>query len=57
MPTDAKERQESKSLLNIDASFCKIILVKDYIEPKQSEDGIVPIRLINFLLNPILLNY
>ena len=57
MPTDAKERQESNSLLNIDDSFRKIIIVKDYIKPKRNEDGIVTIGLIDFLLNTDLLNW
>lgn len=57
MPTDAKERQESASLLNIDDSFKKIIIVKDYIKPKRNEEGIVTIGLIDFLLNPELLNW
>ncbi len=57
MPTDAKERQESASLLNIDDSFKKIIIVKDYIKPKRNEEGIVTIGLIDFLLNPGLLNW
>lgn len=57
MPTDAKERQESASLLNIDDSFKKIIIVKDYIKPKRSEEGIVTIGLIDFLLNSELLNW
>lgn len=57
MPTDAKERQESASLLNIDDSFKKIIIVKDYIRPKRNEAGIVTIGLIDFLLNPELLNW
>lgn len=56
MPTDAKERQESQSLLNINDSFKKIIIVKDYISPKRNEDGIVTIGLIDFLLRPDLLN-
>lgn len=57
MPTDAKERQESASLLNIDDSFRKIIIVKDYIKPKRNEDGIITIGLIDFLLEPDMLNY
>ena len=57
MPTDAKERQESASLLNIDDSFKKIIIVKDYIKPKINEEGIVTIGLIDFLLNPKSLNW
>lgn len=57
MPTDAKERQELASLLNIDDSFRKIIIVKDYIKPKRNEDGIITIGLIDFLLEPDMLNY
>lgn len=57
MPTDAKERQESASLLNIDDSFKKIIIVKDYIKPKRNEAGIITIGLIDFLLNPDLLDF
>jgi hypothetical protein len=57
MPTDAKERQESASLLNIDDSFKRIIIVKDYIKPKRNDAGIVTIGLIDFLLNPELLNW
>ena len=52
MPTDAKERQESQSLLNIYDSFKKIIIVKDYIKPKRNEQGILTISLFDFLLNP-----
>ena len=57
MPTEAKERQESASLLNIDDSFKKIIIVKDYIKPKRNDDGLVTIGLIDFLLKPELLSW
>ncbi len=57
MPTDVKERQESASLLNIDDSFKKIIIVKDHIKPKRNEEGIVTIGLIDFLLKPDMLNW
>lgn len=57
MPTDAKERQESASLLNIDDSFKKIIIVKDHIKPKRNDEGIVTIGLFDFLLKPELLNW
>lgn len=56
MPTDAKERQESQSLLNLNDAFKKIIVVKDYINPKRNEEGIVTMGLIDFLLKPELLN-
>lgn len=57
IPTEAKERQESASLLNIDDSFKKIIIVKDYIKPKRNEQGIVTLGLMDFLLKPELLNW
>ena len=57
MPTDAKERQESASLLNIDDSFKKIIIVKDHIKPKRNDTGITTIGLIDFLLKPELLDW
>jgi hypothetical protein len=57
MPTEAKERQESASLLNIDDSFKKVIIVKDYIKPKRNESGIVTIGIIDFLLNVEMLDY
>lgn len=57
IPTDAKERQESASLLNIDDSFKKIIIVKDHIKPKRNESGIITIGLMDFLLKPDLLNW
>lgn len=57
MPTDAKERQESASLRNIDDSFKKIIIVKDHIKPKRNEDGIVTVGLIDFLMKPELIDW
>lgn len=52
MPDDAKERQESASLLGVPDSFKKIIVVKENIKPKRNEQGIVTIGLFDFLLNP-----
>ena len=52
MPNEAKELQESQSLLNISDSFKKIIIVKDYIKPKHNEQGILTISLFDFLLKP-----
>ena len=57
MPTEAKERQESESLRNINDSFKKIIIVKDDIKPKRNEEGIVTIGLFDFLLNSDSLNW
>ncbi len=57
MPTEAKERQESASLRNIDDTFKKVIVVKDYIKPKRNEYGIVTMGIIDFLLDVSMLDY
>ena len=57
MPTPEKEEQESASLLKIDDSFKKIIIVKDDIKPKRNEYGILTIGIMDFLLNKDSLNY
>ena len=44
-------QQESKSLLNIDDSFKKIIVVKDVPAPYYTEEGIMVIGLYDFLLD------
>ena len=46
-----KEQQEKNSLENIDDSFKKIIVQKDYLKPKTDEDGIIRMGLMNFLLD------
>ena len=45
-----KEIQESRSLMSIDDSFKKIIIVKDHIVPRRNEEGILTIGLFAFLL-------
>ena len=52
MPTKEKEEQEYASLLKINDSFKKIIVVKDDIKPKRNEYGILTIGIMDFLLNP-----
>ncbi len=50
IPDREKEIQESRSLININDSFKKIIIVKDYIMPRRNEEGILTIGLFDFLL-------
>lgn len=50
IPDEEKERQESRSLTNINDSFKKIIVVKDHIMPRRNEEGILTIGLFDFLL-------
>ena len=51
IPNREKEIQESRSLVSIDDSFKKIIIVKDHIMPRRNEDGILTIGIFDFLLN------
>lgn len=50
IPDREKEIQESRSLMNINDSSKKIIIVKDHIMPRRNEDGILTIGLFDFLL-------
>ena len=52
IPNKEKMEQEQKSLINIDDSFKKIIIVKDDINLWRNEAGILIISLEEFLLNP-----
>lgn len=51
LPSAEKAEQEKKSLLNIDDSFKKIIIVKDRVKAFLDDNGIVTINLFDFLLN------
>ena len=51
MNSEEKEKQEKKSLINIDDSFKKIIVVKENIMPRRDEYGITTIGIYDFLLN------
>ena len=52
IPNKEKMDQEQKSLININDSFKKIIIVKDDINFWRNEEGILIISLEEFLLNP-----
>lgn len=51
LPNEEKIKQEKASLLNVNDSFKKIIIVKDITKPQRDENGIVTINLYDFLLN------
>ena len=51
IPDNEKMKQESNSLLRIDDSFKKVIVVKDTPAPWYTEDGILVIGIYDFLLN------
>ena len=51
LPSSEKTDQEKASLLSIDDSFKKIIIVKDRIKPFWDKDGILIINLFDFLLD------
>lgn len=57
MSDKEKEMQESQSLLNINDSFKKIIIVKDDIKPWHNEQGILIMGLMDFLLDENCLEY
>lgn len=57
IPDKDKLDQESNSLRNIHDDFRKVIIVKDYINPWYTDDGILIIGLFDFLLNPSSLDF
>ncbi len=52
-----KQAQEERSLLKINDSFKKIIIIKDDIKAKRDENGILTIGLYDFLLHSDSLNW
>jgi hypothetical protein len=50
MPTEEKRMQEKASLVNVNDSFKKIILVRDVINVTRDEDGITTMSIYDFLL-------
>lgn len=50
MPTEEKRFQEKASLINVNDSFKKIILVKDVVNVTRDEDGITMMSIYDFLL-------
>lgn len=50
MPTEEKYIQEKASLVNVNDSFKKIILVKDVVNVTRDEDGITTMSIYDFLL-------
>ena len=50
MPTEEKRIQEKASLVNINDSFKKIIVVKDIVNVTRDEDGITTMIIYDFLL-------
>jgi predicted AAA+ superfamily ATPase len=51
IPDEEKRAQEKASLMNVNDSFKKIIIVKDVIKPTYDEDGILTMSIYDFLLN------
>lgn len=50
MPTEEKRIQEKASLVNVNDSFKKIIVVKDVVNVTRDEDGITTMSIFDFLL-------
>lgn len=57
MPNEEKKKQEERSLLKINDSFKKVIIVKDYIKRTRDENGIITMSIFDFLLDIDSLNY
>lgn len=51
LPDKEKRAQEMASLLKINDSFKKIIVVKDNINPWRDENGILTMGLVDFLMD------
>ena len=51
IPDAIKERQEKASLMNVQDSFKKIVIVKDVMKVKRDEYGITTMSVYDFLLN------
>lgn len=51
LPNEDKRKQEMGSLLRINDSFKKMIIVKDDIKPWRDENGILTMGLLDFLMN------
>ena len=52
LPDADKRKQEKASLVGIDDSFKKIVIVKDVVNVLRDDDGIVTMGLFDFLLDP-----
>ena len=50
MPTEEERNQEKASLLNVNDSFKKIIVVKDVVNVTRDEYGITTMSIYDFLL-------
>ena len=50
MPTEEKRIQEKASLINVNDSFKKIIVVKDVVNITRDENGITTMSIYDFLL-------
>lgn len=51
IPDEEKRKQEKASLVRIDDSFKKVILVKDVVKVSRDNDGITTMSVYDFLLN------
>lgn len=51
MRTPEKAAQEKASLLGINDSFKKVVLVRDAVKPLRDERGVVTMSVFDFLLD------
>ena len=57
LPDEEKRKQETASLLKINDTFKKVIVVKDDIKPWRDENGSLTIGLLDFLMDENCLNH
>ncbi len=57
LATPEKLEQEKKSLITINDSFKKILIQRNPVEPWYDNDGILHVGLMDFLLNPSLIDW
>ena len=57
LPDEEKRKQETTSLLKINDTFKKVIVVKDDIKQWRDENGILTIGLLDFLMDENCLNH
>ena len=57
MPTKEKREQEERSLLKVNDSFKKMIIVKDYVKRGRDDNGVITMNVFDFLLDENSLNY
>ena len=54
---EEKEKQEKASLLNVNDSFKKLVIVNDMLNVRRDVDGITTINVYDFLLDEDIMDF